>query len=535
MLCMLQDFHLRIKRSVIIGDKMNQKQILRQSLRDIQQDFEELLYLYQSITLNLLEFMKEIKKNKKNIKPDSYDFLLSTGYLLEKKCVRDTKELKNLQKNEFKILSKDSIDKLEGVKESFYSTYRNLVSVCSGLIVASDFQSPSFLHSTNSYAGRQTGKIIGNINDYKRDWHIDGQWWEKQFLKEYIEGFLKHSLCVYLTSCGMAAFTTLINYLLMDKTLKGPILIGKSIYFENKEVIKKLLIREVLEVDESNTREIKQIIAKQKPSVVVFDSLCNSYGVDVVNLPEIINFLQKHAEEKTFLLIDNTCLPVFFQPIKKFLFKNTKVKLLVFESLNKYYQFGTDRITGGVFYTSLPDSNRELFFLREHLGTNIGDASVYALPRPSKKMLKKRLLRLDRNTRLVAFAIQRHIKKFKNGPYLRVAYPGLSSHKSYEWTKNMPFLGCFFVIQLKLPYQKIRTYRRFVNIVMDEAKKQKVDITSGTSFGLERTRIYVTASNTDYGKPFLRVAVGTENRLQIEKLMNVFKVSMDRFVKPFYF
>ena len=38
----------------------------------------------------------------------------------------------------------------------------------------------------------------------------------------------------------------------------------------------------------------------------------------------------------------------------------------------------------------------------------------------------------------------------------------------------------------------------------------------GSSFGFDTTRIYLTAEGADYGEPFVRVAAGTEHRLEIE-------------------
>ena len=64
---------------------------------------------------------------------------------------------------------------------------------------------------------------------------------------------------------------------------------------------------------------------------------------------------------------------------------------------------------------------------------------------------------------------------------------------------------------------------------MENAKKKKVSINGGTSFGFNTTRIYLTARNTDYGMPFIRVSVGTENIIELEKVKDVFTKTLQSF------
>jgi hypothetical protein len=47
----------------------------------------------------------------------------------------------------------------------------------------------------------------------------------------------------------------------------------------------------------------------------------------------------------------------------------------------------------------------------------------------------------------------------------------------------------------------------------------EIDLVEGTSFGLDVTRMYVTAQTaTDISKPFLRVSAGTETASEIESV-----------------
>ena len=63
--------------------------------------------------------------------------------------------------------------------------------------------------------------------------------------------------------------------------------------------------------------------------------------------------------------------------------------------------------------------------------------------------------------------------------------------------------------------------------VIEEAKKRDLDLVSGTSFGFNVTRIYLTAMHADeIIKPFVRVSVGTETCDEIERLAQAFEAAM---------
>jgi hypothetical protein len=61
-------------------------------------------------------------------------------------------------------------------------------------------------------------------------------------------------------------------------------------------------------------------------------------------------------------------------------------------------------------------------------------------------------------------------------------------------------------------------HRRFVDLLLDQAAELRVPLLAGASFGLDTTRIYLTAATNDLGRPFVRVAAGTEHRLEMERL-----------------
>ena len=485
-------------------------------IAEIRQDLDELDFLCKEYKKSLLQFQKQLVKLKTH---PAFPFLA-------KEAERLLEYLYDLQRqiakshSQINTASPKRLEELAHEKRKLFMQLRSCIPFVTSLVTSSDWQSPSFMHSLNSEAGIQEGDIIAHINDYKRDRHLNEERYQEQFLKEYVDGF-KFPIGAYLTSSGMAALTTIITFLILQKKIKGPVLVGRSIYFENTEIMQNFFKKEkVLKVDEMNTEKILEVYDKNQPDLLLFDSLCNAPTVAVPDIPTILKYVALHAKKETFFIIDNSTLSIALQPLK-ILRLPSKVKLIVFESLNKYHQFGLDRVTAGIVWYR--GSGFEKFYqARVHAGTNIPDNSVYALPTPNRKHLEARLSRHNRNAKylseaLSTFIYERDLKKIEG-----IVYPGLVDHPSYAWVKKFSFQGSYFVISFKKPYQKVRVYQRFVKQVIENARKKKVAIVGGTSFGFNTTRIYLTAQNTDYGQPFIRVSLGTENLGKLEKIKEVF-------------
>lgn len=494
--------------------------LLNDSLHDLYEDFEELLYLLNSQRKKLDIFASDIGKIKNELRTEIYS---NTSLKVSRLQLINNKLTARAEKNKNLCLVKNSEQQLaRRYKEKLllFELIRTHYSDIAALITSIDWQSPSFLHSIYSMAGKQTGRIVGTENDYKRDQHLDGLAFQNAFRKEYIDGFFKMSIQVFATNSGMSAFATILNFLQMNKKISGPILIGNSIYFENKTLVNSIF-KNVIQVNEENMKEVCETIKRIEPSVIIFDSLSNTVNIPVPNLTEIIKYLIKHTNKETYLLIDNTGLSVSYQILKQTIGRSTTLHTIVFESLNKYYQFGMDRVTGGILWL-LGKEGYELFRTREFSGTNISDYSSQIIPTPNRKLLTRRLERLERNTMFLASNLQDHIDKNPDTIISHVAYPGLANHPSFSWAKNAPFHGSFFTLVFKPKYQKVSLYKKFVQNVITEAKKQNVDVVSGTSFGFNTTRIYLTALHSEFGDPFIRVSVGTEPMYFIEKIKDVF-------------
>lgn len=405
---------------------------------------------------------------------------------------------------------------------------RELQGIAASLTTAIDWQSPSFLHSLRCQAGVQEGQIVGTVNDYKRDQNLDAAAFEIAFAKEYIDAPLRLGPSVYATASGMAAFTTILMFLQHGGKTDGTIIVGQNSYFENKGLLKKAFPNRLHFVDEMDTFGILEAVKIYQPSVIFLDTLSNTEAMAMPNLAELLPALQRTVRRHTYIVLDNSCLGPMYQPLHDFPRLSFKLHLIVFESLNKFYQFGFDRLTGGIIW-GVGNDTLGLMSMRTHLGTNIADTSARALPEPNRQILKRRLERIGGNAQRVAAALEAHLRSRLNSPLSQVTYPGLPSYLGYPWTKDLHFHGAFLVLNFKSARATVAVAKHFLSVAIAEAKKAKVELIAGTSFGFDVTRIYLTALKAQKdAQPFLRIAVGTEPRCELDKLIMVFKRAIDQ-------
>ncbi len=502
--------------------------VFLETIIDCKDDLEEIQYLANDALYKIQTFQSDIQKAKKYLYESTilrieHEANALSQFYTNLLQVMDEQSL-NLQKISSDIFLDSIISSITESRELLRTHQTRL----GALITSSDWQSPSIAHSIKSQAGRQEGSIYATINDYKRDQHWDAGNYERAFKKSLIHGLFTLPIQACITSSGMAAFSTILTYLILEKKINGPVLIGKSIYFENKALLQRSVQKNCIEIDEHDTDSILQNIELNKPSVIVLDSLANMPTIAVPDLKKIINYIVTNVKKETILIIDNTCLSVMLQPFPLVFGKFSKLSLIVFESLNKYHQYGMDRVTGGIFWTYGGDTGK-LFDYRVHTGTNAPDILVASLPTPNKKILVKRLLRLGRNAHILSEKLSTWMYENPGSPFVKIHYPGLPDHPSYNWTREDVFHGSFFTIEFTKKYQTVKSYKRFIELVLHSAKKQRVSIVSGTSFGLNTTRIYLTAVRSTPNTPFIRVALGTESRKEIESITKIFLYVLKKF------
>jgi hypothetical protein len=301
--------------------------------------------------------------------------------------------------------------------------------------------------------------------------------YERAYVSELVDG--PPDLRALLTACGMSAFTTVLNYLLFEGKLDGPVLVGAGLYHESKELLLRGLAERVVLVDESDTAALVRALDELRPAAVFLDTVCNTKWMPMPDIAAVVPRLRG-----AYLVLDNTGLGPAFQPFA--LSGADRARLIVFESLLKYTQLGLDRANAGVIVAG-PRDAEALDDYREHLGTNVSDVCVRMLPPPSRHVLERRLARMWRNAAYLA------------GRLDGCVYPGAG--------------GC-----ISLPFAD----GGFVERAIDQARARRIPLVAGSSFGFDTTRIYLTAARSDYGEPFVRIAAGTENRIAVERLAEVF-------------
>jgi cystathionine beta-lyase/cystathionine gamma-synthase len=267
-------------------------------------------------------------------------------------------------------------------------------------------------------------------------------------------------------------------------------------------------------VAEGNTSGFLRAIEGLRPSAVFLDSLSNTRWMPV---PELGPLLDQISASGAYLVLDNTGLSVSCQPFAR---ADDSVRLIAFESLLKYAQLGLDRANAGLIIAR-DDAVRRLSEHRENLGTNVADVAVHALPRPDRGVLERRLARLQRNASLLA----RRLRE-RAGSSVEIVYPGLDSHPCARATRELPFHGGCLSIVFVGDGHDLRREQALVETAIDTAARRGVALVGGSSFGFNTSRIYLTATRADCGEPFVRVAVGTEHKLELERLAETLAVAV---------
>jgi len=363
--------------------------------------------------------------------------------------------------------------------------------------VKNDWQSPAYLSSLDNQAGRREGRVVGNINDYTRDQHDLSLAYEKKFVSEYLPRIGLLPIEAFVTSSGMAALTTAIVMIHRLHSPDNTVLVGKHSYFQNLELLSKSFAKVVM-FDEENEREWQDLVVRERPIAVFVDTMCNVASLVVPPILEIADFLRKNVKNKTYLVVDNSMLSIGF-PFKKLLsYRSRKLEIVGWESLNKYYQFGLDRVTGGVVWGRSAIA-LELFHARMHAGTIMSDMQVAMLPTPSYKYLKLYLERVEQNRQLLLD---------------QLGARGYSAKTTYD------FSGAQVVVVFKRKMSYAALQRQIARMIK-LAKKEGAQLSAGTSFGFPTTRVYLTARQTKFTQMFLRISVGVEEKVEMEKVTSV--------------
>ena len=476
---------------------------LAEALADLGADLDELLFLCRNGKAELAEARLELEAGA--LHAPTRELLLGQLAATEARYRSSIERLRRLRElTQGGPATPSLVDELAAERTSLADRLRVEQGLMAALVGAADWQSPSFGHSTAPATGRQNGRIRPRWNDYKRDRHLDAEAFERRFVAAMVDG--PGDPRALLTSCGMAAFTTVFQFLSMEGRLHGPVIAGAGLYHESRLLLERALPGRVHTVDEADTLALLRTVDRLCPGAVFLDSLSNTKWMPIPELAAVIEHL-RGAE--TYLVIDNTGLSASCQP---FAIAGEETRLIVFESLLKYAQLGLDRANAGVIVASCADA-ASMSFYREHLGTNVADVAVHALPRPDRAVLARRLARLQRNALWLAGRLEGEA-----GQAVEIVYPGLASHPCARGAHRLAFRGGCLSVVFRDPDPELRREHALVEAAVVEAAARGVAVLAGSSFGFNTTRIYLTADRAEQGEPFVRVAVGTEHRLELARL-----------------
>lgn len=479
------------------------------ALADLRDDFDELRFLCRSAETQLADAQLELRAACLRAATDA---LLASQLAAARRRFLTIGERLATQRDRAArgVPTPSLIAELALAKASTADLLRVEQALLAALVGAGDWQSPSFLHSTVPMSGRQAGRVCAHWNDYKRDRHLDAEAYEHRYLHALVDQ--PAGLRALVTSCGMAAFTTVFSFLALEGHLDRPVIAGAALYHESRMLLERALPQRVRFVDERDTRALVRAIGEVNPSAIFLDSLSNSRSMAIPELAPVMDALRG---TDTYLVVDNTCLSVACQP---FAVARDTVRLIVFESLLKYAQLGLDRTNAGVIVSAAADAER-LDSYREHLGTNASDVAIHALPRPDRRVLERRLARLQRNALTL---VDRLHERAPAG--VEIVYPGNRSHGCARAASSLAFRGGCLSIVFREP--GLRRGRALVGAAIEQAARRGVALVAGSSFGFDTTRIYLTSENPAEA-PFVRVAAGTEHRLEIDELADALAAAVE--------
>ena len=373
----------------------------------------------------------------------------------------------------------NDIEKWHGLFQQCHELYGEL----GGVLTADHWQSPAFDEVGVNEVGDEQGKIIANVNDYKRDQHPTGITYEKAYANEYVVRSFIATPTAYATTSGMAALlvaSLIVRHRLPDQYR---IAVGAHSYFENQELLHMMFPPSALiPFDEQNPEGLKTI----RPNAIFLDTLANDPDMTAAHMPEIFS-IARNLGHHVDVVVDATCTSAANVQVPKIL---GSISVMVFESLNKFHQFGLDRTTGGILW-AVGILNDTIYRTRDHAGVNISEMAAAIMPTPNRKMHALYLGRLQKNAKRIE-------ETLKHVPTIRVTYSG----------------GPF--VSVEFPARTWKLYQKAIHSMLIDAKKKHVPIVAGSTFGTPITRIYTWSPRSPFEKSFLRIAPGLESPEQMD-------------------
>jgi cystathionine beta-lyase/cystathionine gamma-synthase len=409
---------------------------------------------------------------------------------------------------------------------------REYLRIVPAITLSKEWMSPSLNHARDPQRGRYCDMVEFASFDYKRDRHQEAEIYEAAFLSELqtVAPF-KNTRC-YLTSCGMSAVATAISFLRGPLNLKENYAAPDTLYFENSNLLDYFGSEKPKSLQFKSTAELIHQIDEHQPTVVFLDSIENFPGLRTVDLRSLVQQLTFSYRKSIFLILDVTTTPLFSLPFLGQIELPANINILAIESLAKFHQFGLDVGTGGIVTLIGKHPKFDLFpNFREKFGSNLSDVSTATLPRSNVGIATQRYKRACQNTALIVEELRRYLilnqSSFIDQIEAATPLPG----SIVDDTKRFSGTG-IFNIRFK-NYSLLRSKNHLLTeTILMEAKRREINIISGTSFGFDTTRIYLTAPSTE--SPFLRIAPGIEDHMDTILVAESIAAAIEKLEKEYH-
>lgn len=396
------------------------------------------------------------------------------------------------------------------LRVQFHYQCRQLHRLAGALQTLENWQSPVFLASGEIPAGRHHPHLSERGFDYSRDRHIDAEEYERLFLSELLPLPPGESYA-WLTSSGMSAILLAIDHIRSRLPAGARVLARGDMYHETRELLSHWFGSNIDWLPDDSS-DIVSPLRSGPYGALFLDAHTNATRLRCPAVLPVLEYISAQGDHAPYCLCDTTALPF---AAAEWLSKSPPMppgKVFFAESLIKFHQFGLDATNAGILLgIGHCPANDDLWYLRAHLGVNISDTAAATLPRPNRIALYSRLCRMQRNARIIGDALA-PLADIAGGSRLGHAVsPTLDGHPDHLILRSLPFQGAIVSIELPRALHTPEALYLLSREVIRAAASRDVVLHGGSSFGFSTTRVYVTAATTRFGRPFLRIAAGSES------------------------
>ncbi|MEM9219092.1 MAG: PLP-dependent transferase [Cyanobacteria bacterium P01_F01_bin.150] len=355
-------------------------------------------------------------------------------------------------------------------------------------------------------------KQTGDIVNYDR--------WESFLIADMEEELrelyqLDDAWSLLLTSSGMAAYATIHNFITRYLYGGDNILIPVPVYHEAEALLSGIPDVNLISLGTTDPDEIVAMINK-RTKVIVLTSMTNNEAARFVDLETTLEKISQTVQDdqEIFVVVDGTMCGGLIRP-EKMLPQSSSIKLLYFESGNKYQQIEDTGMKGIVIVPS--DLSADFKLIRQRIGAILYDQIAACLPCAlSYQEFSLRMRRFSDNALHIS-------QKINSDPSLQsfctINYPLHPNHPDYQYARRYSQEQIGGVVTFSFhngEVYDIKKLNNFIQHLIDECQAKRLPFCKGDSYGFSFPRIHVGGSKTS--KPYLRLSVGNRSLAEVDIL-----------------